>query len=350
MLNIKTIKKLLMLAVALVMLFTAAFFCCNTNLTALAQGEPTAEEVDDYLRDNGYSEEFIEMVGPQTKLVLYQNGASLQNTISVPVNGGIELANENTDPGFGDDNPGFGYNTISGDWEGFEAHLWVSDISDESIKSSKKMLTMAWNWSTGDLMEMDAVGFAWDSMYQFLEDSALFEVSGNAYKVAEYLPNPAIGSLPVAVQADFPELTKTGYDAFTYAEDELTQENLYTKRQSGVGYQFDVDFSSTVRRFFGSGSYADYQLNPAETSCTYSVMIQNHIELDENKSLVINANYFHWTTQFDFWFDVTFDFTISYPPVVSISIDPEFNITEQHEKSSNLPVSVNNYNRDKSPI
>lgn len=38
----KIIKKLLMLAVALVMLFTAAFFCCNTNLAALAQGEPTA--------------------------------------------------------------------------------------------------------------------------------------------------------------------------------------------------------------------------------------------------------------------------------------------------------------------
>ena len=119
-----------MLAVALVMLFTAAFFCCNTNLTALAQGEPTAEEVNDYLRDNGYSEEFIAQAGQETKLNLYEKGAKFES--SAPI-----VIEENVSP-MSTDYPGGGDDDITGPWDGFSATFTISDISDESIDMTKK--------------------------------------------------------------------------------------------------------------------------------------------------------------------------------------------------------------------
>ena len=315
MLNIKTIKKLLMLAVALVMLFTAAFFCCNTNLAALAQGEPTAEEVDDYLRDNGYSEEFIAQAGQETKLNLYEYGAVFEGTVPVSMGGDImpmgEIIGEEYD-----------VTHIEGDWEGFEAWLTVSDASNRAEEESTKIVTMTWDWFDTDNIANEAIGFGWSNDYVIDYSTILFEVSGTGNKVGVHMP-PQIqyDYSPQTVNGTL--MTKRGNQAFT---------SETSTQQIGVGYCFGISYYERHRIDYGTDYYAEYTFVPGTVSCSYSFTITKEVNVDEQSMVV--ANYFNWVHYIELDFD--FSFSASIPPSVSLSVTPNLIIGTKYEKSTTM--------------
>lgn len=333
MLNIKTIKKLLMLAVALVMLFTAAFFCCNTNLTALAQGEPTAEEVDDYLRDNGYSEEFIANTGGQTKYRLYDKKAVFQ--AAVPVSNGImPMAAGDTD-------------YIEGDWEDFSAWITVSDISTAGTGKARKLLTLNWTWRSGDPRiggigaYNDAVAIAWeDDDFQAQEETAFFEIFGTGDLIESYRPNIYIPELPLRMPGTF--MTAEGMKAITYDENgdgeddyDDSDDITYAFRSVGVGYRFSINYDSTIQVGFASGSYGIYKIDAETIQGSYSIEIEKPNVDDNPESCLAIGYYFHWTHSVNLEF--TFSFEVSLSTLqVKLVIAPDIGIEHYYERSRML--------------
>lgn len=345
MLNIKTIKKLLMLAVALVMLFTAAFFCCNTNLAALAQGEPTAEEVDDYLRDNGYSEEFIAMTGEQIKLRLYQENAVFQSSELIPINRSTRPMSEEAE------NYGGGEKRFEGEGEfdGLSMIFTISDVSDEQEELSVKYLTLSWNWDSEYSLDSDAIGFVWDTEYEAQEESALYEVYGTGYKISETITNPSIPSLPQACTGTF--MTITGLDAITHSSQQIDK-GRYTERKEGVGYQYVVDTNKTITRQYASGSEATYQLDPNLVTCSYAIKIQKYINPNHNSISGVVANYFLWKNAIDFeaYTRTSTEFTfnpLTFEVGVKVTFEAYFSTTTHtvYDVSDDLYISFNNYNK-----
>lgn len=342
MLNIKTIKKLLMLAVALVMLFTAAFFCCNTNLAALAQGEPTAEEVDDYLRDNGYSEEFIAQAGPETKLNLYQSGAEFESDSTVSQQNMISLASADDD-NYGEDTS----SPMTGPWEGFTGTLTVSDLSSGNL--SKKILTFTWEWNSVFFVSDDAIVLMWDRGYNVLLDSALFEVSGDWNKVSQVNVVPGFPDPPdVLYNVQYEELTKRGLDAILYDEMRPDGTALSYSASVGAGFVFSIfsDPNDAIRVDYGTGVYAFYQFDATTINGSYSVTIA--LETEDNNPTHAGVYYLHKAKAIDFniKFTITGGVTL-YPEVAfwfSFSIDPDIDIYDYYQRSSFGFTEFNTFN------
>lgn len=333
MLKSKKMTRLLMLAVAFALLFTAAFFCCNANLVTLAQGEPTAEEVDDYLRDNGYSEEFIVNTGGQTKYRLYDKKAVFQ--AAVPVSNGImPMAAGDTD-------------YIEGDWEDFSAWLTVSDISTAGTGKARKILTLNWTWRSGDPRlggigaYNDAVAIAWeDSEYHAQEETAFFEIFGTGNLVESYRPSIYIPNFPATSPGTF--MTAEGMKAITYDENgdgeddyDDSDDITYAYRSMGVGYRFSIDYDSTFTRYFESGSYGIYKIDPETIQGSYSIEIEKpNVGSNPEECLAI-AYYFHWTHSVKLEF--TFSFEISLPTFeIKLKVVPGISIEHYYERSQML--------------
>lgn len=291
--KLKLTKKLLMLAVALVMLFTAAFFCCNTNLTALAQGEPTAEEVDDYLRDNGYSEEFIAMTGEQTKLRLYQENAVFLSESIISQNEGIATLDLDT-------------SEVGQDWEGFSGRLTASEVTAEKEGFTAIMLTFNWHWQSDMIVYHDIVAIAWGDDFDLIPESPFFELYGTGTKVFSHIPNPMIPELPE--EATGPFMTLEGNKA-------LSQLII----GEGVAFRIDIDYETWLfKREYVSGSYAMYEMDPNEYFGTYSVTIQRGAGGDGYANAL--ANYFHLSEKTEY--DFSFSIGISKTPF-QINVDPD---------------------------
>lgn len=337
MLNIKTIKKLLMLAVALVMLFTAAFFCCNTNLAALAQGEPTAEEVDDYLRDNGYSEEFIAQAGQETKLNLYEKGAKFES--SAPI-----VIEENVSP-MSTDYPGGGDDDITGPWDGFSATFTISDISDESIDMTKKILTLTWRWINPGNIGDHTVVFAWTKGYSVLEETALFEVSGDWVEVYREYGNPGFVFPPVQMSGTFSPMTRSGLNAIMYDYiDENGVVHNYT-REVGAGINFSIGNSVSLRQrvYFGTNSFIDYELDLSDIQGSYSVEIRQYD--NNNNEAQAWAYYYRSMKKIDFALNLGINIDIL-PPDITLSANPEISIEDYYQVAGPAHIPFNFYNEE----
>ena len=322
MLNIKTIKKLLMLAVALVMLFTAAFFCCNTNLAALAQGEPTAEEVDDYLRDNGYSEEFIAQAGQETKLNLYENSAVYVEDIPVIMGNDIvplsdEIIGEEYDV------------THIENWGWLEAWLTVSDVSNESENKTRKIITMTCDYDTTDNLDHQAIAFTWMTNYWARYETALFEVSGTGTKVGVHMP-PQIhyDNSPQTINGSL--LVKRGLEA-VYLDT--------TTQNQGVGYKFSISYFERHKVDFGTDYYAEYTFVPGTLGLSYSITIEGVADPEHSEQNMVVANYFYLENYFNIDFDFSFGLSPSLkPPYIILvpSINISFEAGSEYQMSSTL--------------
>lgn len=333
----KIIKKLLMLAVALVMLFTAAFFCCNTNLAALAQGEPTAEEVDDYLRDNGYSEEFIAQAGQETKLNLYEKGAKFES--SAPI-----VIEENVSP-MSTDYPGGGDDDITGPWDGFSATFTISDISDESIDMTKKILTLTWRWINPGNIGDHTVVFAWTKGYSVLEETALFEVSGDWVEVYREYGNPGFEFPPVQMSGTFPPMTRSGLNAIMY--DYIDEDGVvhnYT-REVGAGINFSIGNSVSLRQrvHFGTNSFIDYELDLSDIQGSYSVEIRQYD--NNNNEAQAWAYYYRSMKKIDFALNLGINIDIL-PPDITLSANPEISIEDYYQVAGPAHIPFNFYNEE----
>ena len=329
------------------------FFCCNTNLAALAQGEPTAEEVDDYLRDNGYSEEFIANTGGQTKYRLYDKKAVFQ--AAVPVSNGImPMAAGDTD-------------YIEGDWEDFSAWITVSDISTAGTGKARKLLTLNWTWRSGDPRiggigaYNDAVAIAWeDDDFQAQEETAFFEIFGTGDLIESYRPNIYIPELPLRMPGTF--MTAEGMDAITYDENgddededdededdededdededdedenDDSEDITYAFRSVGVGYRFSIDYDSTFQVDFASESYGIYKIDAETIQGSYTIEIEKQNVGDNPESCLAIGYYFHWTHSVNLEF--TFSFEVSLSTLqVKLVIAPDIGIEHYYERSRML--------------
>lgn len=337
MLKSKKMTRLLMLAVAFALLFTAAFFCCNANLVTLAQGEPTAEEVDDYLRENGYSEEFIAQAGQETKLNLYQNGAEFES--SAPI-----LIDNNISP-MSIDYPGGGDDDIVGPWEGFSATFTISDISDKSIDMTKKILTLTWRWINPGNIGDHTVVFAWTKGYSVLEETALFEVSGDWVEVYRESGHPGFTFPPVQMTGTFSPMTRRGLDAIMYDHiDEDGEVHNYT-REVGAGINFSIANSVELRNriYFGTNSFKDYELDLSDIQASYSVEIRQYD--NNNNEAQAWAYYYRSMKKIDFALNLGINVDII-PPAISLSANPQISIEDYYQVAGPAHIPFNYYNEE----
>lgn len=148
------------------------------NAAPIAGNTVSIETVDNYLRENGFSEEFILQTGEQTKRALYEEEGVFESDSTLNISPMMELGQ---------------------DWEGFTATLTASHLSYEDNVSTK-FLVFNWKWNTSVPLNVlcDAVSIYWGDSFTAIPSSAGFEISGRgtAYEAEQRHPGPGMESLP----------------------------------------------------------------------------------------------------------------------------------------------------------
>ena len=275
-------KKILGLFVAFVILFAAVFYGISSIQTLVkAESVVSMEEVDEYLRNNGYSEDFINGIGEQTKLHLYnQSAVFVDETIYPQATTRSQLPQN---------------------WNGFSDTLTVSEITSEPNRP-KLILTYRWTWATGLRVENDGIAISWGDDFTARRESALFEIYGISRLKNEYCHIPYIDIPEYNVNQTFQ--TIQGYNAVTtYAP------NL------GVGLRFSIDYDTTTRRYYQSGTYGDYGIDPDLFHGAYSITIEK-VKTHGNINSAM-ACYFHWVHDVNIEFEFSFSLV---PPSINLSV------------------------------
>ncbi len=168
-------------------------------------------QADDYLRENGYSEEFISSTGKETKIALYGADAVFESEISAAT----------------DDRE---------DWKGFSATLTVSTVTLPQSAASVKYLTYNWAWSEERKALDDMISVSFGSEVVSMSKYDLFEISGAGTLDNSYVPQNSTQT--IAQEYDGTYLLTSGF----YLPYSISQQTL--------SFQFSVDFGSMCRMLY----------------------------------------------------------------------------------------------------
>lgn len=173
--------------------------------------------IDEYLSENGFSEEFILQTGEQTKRALYEEGGVFDSDSELNISPLLDLGQ---------------------DWEGFTATLTASHLSYEDNVSTK-LLVFNWKWNTSVPLNVlcDAVSIYWGDSFTAIPSSAGFEISGRgtAYEAEQRHPGPGMESLPF-------ELSSLSF-LFISGDSAITQ----YEPNVGIAFKFNVDENMTKK-------------------------------------------------------------------------------------------------------
>lgn len=260
-------KKVLGLFVAFVILFAAVFYGISSIQTLVkAESVASMEEVDEYLRNNGYSEDFINEMGEQTKLHLYNQGA-------------VFVSNSST----------LTSRAVVGSWSGFSHQITVSDITEDS-NQPKFILTYNFGWHTGIESYNDCFIVNWNNNFTALSSTAVYEIYGNGILVDK--DNSASPSIPIpSVCESRTFLHKTGDGAVSTHYMDV-----------GVGKKLYLDQCNLIRKYYVSGAWGDYGVNPESFNGAFSITISKINPVPAIGMAV--ASFYHWTESIDYQFQL----------------------------------------------
>jgi len=272
------------------------------DMERILEADIPMEEIDGYLRENGYPEEFIEKTGEGTKRLLYDRKGVFESQTRA----GYSL-NAEIDPGF-------------------SASIYVSHISyAENV--SEKQIVYNWEWNTESLgyeraVSSDIIGLNWSHNYIASRDATIFEIQGYGNRT-NVTPTPDYHyPVPTICYASF--IQKTGQDAITTAT-----------LGAGLGYQFSIPKDTYYYQYYGP-YYATFQLNMKKYNGTYSTIIRKGgVTYDDYAGAV--ANYFRYTPHIDLNTKVQLNFGV--PFSASITIEPKY--VKDYTKSDDYMVDFN---------
>ena len=289
--------------VAVVITMAGALALGNSSTIPVNTEGVPIEIIDEYLSENGFSEEFILQTGEQTKRALYEEGGVFDSDSELNISPLLDLGQ---------------------DWEGFTATLTASHLSYEDNVSTK-FLVFNWKWNTSVPLNVlcDAVSIYWGDSFTAIPSSAGFEISGRgtASEAEQRHPGPGMESLPF-------ELSSLSF-LFISGDSAITQ----YEPNVGIAFKFNVDENMTKKMYYGS-SWADYRIAMNDFGGSYSIkIVKTNSNPNYNGYNSAVANYFRWTstTTYDF------SFSIGYPGGVNLNIDP--NLESYYEKSVDKAVS-----------
>lgn len=272
-------RKSLFCLVAATFLFITAFGGMGAVMTAKADAVPSMDVVDTYLRENGYSEDFIEGMGEQTKRHLYNEQASYCFS-SVLAPDYAPASTRSTPP---DD----------GAFDNFNHEITVSTIDDDPT-DIQYIVTYNFTWNSDVAAnDYDLVALAWNSEFTFIAPSAVYEVygPGERYERDNQL-------IVVPVPESFPNKTfiyLTGSDAI-----------FRGNQQAGVANRLNLSQSQSYTLYYQSNAWGKYKVNRKNFCVAYSITIA---EPTINKKYNnVCGTVFHWLEDYEVTdFQITFE-------------------------------------------
>ena len=277
-------KKLLCCIVATVTTLAAVLSLGNASGPVVGNAAST-ETVDEYLLENGFSQNFIEATDEYTKNEIYEkNGVFESDSSTAP----MPLLEQGED------------------WLHFTSFLTVIDIPEEPTDNewiSHKELVFNWEYDSTDTTNFpmnvysDAISIYWSGGYQLLPQTATLNVRGLAKKYDSNVretSNP-FEQLPPDYLNDI---------AFynVYGSNAITDYNL----GSGVACRFSFPEYNTFRMYYGK-YWGDYVFELNQYKGTYSIEIIQAFEPDvPNRYCSAIGNYYRWkrNTTVDFSFEI----------------------------------------------
>ena len=256
------------------------------------------EEVDEYLLNNGYSEELVDGLGNETKLHLYQQKAKFVNETKIP-----------------SESQEASRLSARSNWTGFSHDIIVSDISTGN--DSKFIITYQFIWQVEASPNDDCFMILWDSNFLGLTETAVYEVYGPGMLVDSYGPPP----VPIPTSCERQTFMHLTGDAA------ISEYSIRT----GIGKKLELDYSSTVTKYYVSGAWGKYSLNPHDFVGNFSITIADP-QSSSNLSVAVGS-FFHWVKEIN----VDYEFVFSFPPALSI----KFVDDSHYEKSDDTSYTFN---------
>lgn len=276
-------RKSLFCLVAATFLFITAFGGMGAVMTAKADAAPSMDVVDTYLRENGYSEDFIEGMGEQTKRHLYNEQASYCFS-SVLAPDYAPASTRSTPP---DD----------GAFDNFNHEITVSTIDDDPT-DIQYIITYKFTWNSDvEANDYDYVALAWEGGFNFLSASPVYELYGPGTLVDSYSPTFFVPIPQTCESKTF--LHITGNSAITKSQ-----------TRAGAATKLKLSNGQTFKKYYASGAWGEYGVNRKNFSVAYSVTI---VEPTNNlKYNNVGACVFHWLEDYEITnFQISFGLPIS---------------------------------------
>lgn len=208
---------------------------------------------DDYLRENGYPEEFIKNTGVETKKMLREANATFDMTADVPE------PSDSVDEKY---------------WRGFSFSATVSDASTEEDRHLQKYLTISWSWNgtqephdlPGDYLDIQGPSDG------FIPYKTLIEISGTGDLAEAYTPEGE-------GHAEVPQTAEGTFYTLNGTESELRQNfsgtHLNVMLPDPENFALQVYYGPPGSS--GAMSHGIYRLNALTLRGTCTVVVSRHV-------------------------------------------------------------------------
>lgn len=263
-------------------------------------GVADAEEIDAALSERGYSEQFVDWTGEETKRMLYDAGATFQTECKY-IDGGTFM--QDGDP-----------------WEDMYAHVTVSHVPTDEEGVVRKVVTYNWLWACEEAAEDDYILCRGDFVDKFsiVPEQTLLEVHGKGeFHNSQNVEDPE-------GLADCIFLLRRGSDALSNFADEKTVESYFAVDPYSVSRQMQQPLPSYITPPSGSReAYIDYHIRPDWYMGSYSLgFVASAEAVNAHYIAQLDIYYYHYDEEYKAnnmfgvpnyrlgaWGDVTFDLT-----------------------------------------
>lgn len=293
-------RKLLCCSIAVLTTFSAALALGNAAEPSLPNSEDVSMDVvNEYLLENGFSEEFIEATDDFTKRSIFEQNGTFESDSTVCPMPMLDLGQ---------------------DWPDFVGTLTVANIPEEQTQEgypSHKRLIFNWEWDTtvtsNDpiIVRCDAVSIYWGEDYHVLPETASFSISGTGTRIDSNIgevsnPHPS-EPMPPDTLYHLNFLSNSGEEYITQYEIAL-----------GAAYRFAIPENLTKKMYYGR-YWGEYKIDLRQYNGTYSIEIIQVFDTPTNKYNSAIGNYYRWEEKRTI--DYSFEFSLDN---IAVNIDPKY--------------------------
>lgn len=227
------------------------------------------EEIDAALLERGYSEQFVDWTGDETKRMLFEEDAVCQSLAGVSAG------------------------RVPVDERYIYGIAAVSALPAEEEGVVRKIATFSWQWQGEERRSGDyiSLGWQWDSPsgYTLVPEQTMFELSGKGDKRDERWK----GSIQIPPMEEGTFLLRRGAEAIS--------RNIGDK---SFEYDLSIDPGYMFRRIYYRGlaqsgamyeeGYGDYSIRPGDYCGSYSLGLVKHVGSGgtENGVMILRAGYY----------------------------------------------------------
>lgn len=261
-------RKLLCCSIAVLTTLSAVLALGNAAEPSLPNSEDVSiDVVNEYLLENGFSEEFIESTAEPTKRQLYVDGGVFENDIIIPTATMM---------------------STTYDWQYFAHKITVSNLRAEE-NQSRKSIIYNWSWDTMNSSRgwirvySDALSLRWGGDYEVILSSPIFSIFGRSERVEyeQYGSDPT----PPKVLENQLFITRTGNSC-------ISDYNI----KEGVAYKFNFPLVNRKKIYYGR-SWGLYELDLRKYNGTYSITIERYFDTSYDNIHTAIGNYYRYTEE-----------------------------------------------------